>query len=107
MAVSACEECGKDRSDKARVCPHCGHRRPSRLGRKLLIAAGIAVVLLGVMGWLGSSPDAQERSSARAAIGVCWDMHKQAQLTGRAPEAAAQACVEMERKFEQKWNRRP
>lgn len=35
MALVKCKECGKEVSDKADMCPHCGRRNPSINEEKL------------------------------------------------------------------------
>lgn len=100
MAIKACEDCGKDRSDTAQVCPHCGHRRKSPWGRRLLYAAGAVGVALAGMAYLGNSPEAQERSAQRQAINLC----RQGDQTNTILRGA---CADMERKFRQTWGTDP
>ena len=100
MALAPCEECGKDRSDKAQVCPHCGHKRPGRWKKRVLYGLGAMFATIGVMAWLGSSPEAQERSTQRQAIEMC----RESSIT--APTLRA-ACADMERKFRETWGRDP
>ena len=47
MALTTCPECNKAMSSDARECPHCGWRRPIRigLGWVLLIVLGIICVV--------------------------------------------------------------
>jgi len=52
MALTQCRECGKQISDAAKVCPHCGVPKPvkpkpaSKSGCLFLLAIGIAIALL-------------------------------------------------------------
>lgn len=51
--IISCPECGKDISNQAQACPHCGKQRP-------LAINGVRVVLLLIVGialfyWIGSS----------------------------------------------------
>ncbi|MGZ4965913.1 MAG: zinc ribbon domain-containing protein [Chthoniobacterales bacterium] len=48
MALKACPECGKEVSDKATRCPHCGFRRsiaPLVIGWIIAIPLGILAIL--------------------------------------------------------------
>ena len=100
MAIAPCEECGKDRSDKAQVCPHCGHKRPGRWKKRLLYGLGAVVAALVAMAWLGSSPEAQERSAQRQAIELC-RQGDQSNVIVRG------ACDDLVRKFRDKWGSEP
>lgn len=54
MAMVNCSECGKEISDKAKVCPHCGYKKEGNLvkfvknpkNRIPIIAGGIVLVFL-------------------------------------------------------------
>lgn len=54
MAIINCCECGKEISDKAKICPHCGYKKEGSLvkfvknpkNRIFLFAGGIIVVFL-------------------------------------------------------------
>jgi hypothetical protein len=100
MAIAPCEECGKDRSDKAQVCPHCGHKRPGRWKKRLLYGLGAGAVFFGVMVWIGSSPEAEQRAKDRAVIDLC-RKDAQSNLTIR------RVCEQMERDYRSRWNREP
>ena len=100
MAIAPCEECGKDRSDKAQVCPHCGHKRPGRWKKRLLYGLGALVAALVAMAWLGSSPEAQERAQQRRAIELC----REGDQTNPIVKGA---CELMERRYRERWNREP
>lgn len=56
MAMTTCQECGKDVSDQARACPHCGTPGPAdaspsprKLPRWVIPAAGVALVALAAL----------------------------------------------------------
>ena len=40
MAMTKCPECGKEVSDTAKTCPHCGHELP----QKPNVVAGIFIL---------------------------------------------------------------
>ena len=60
MALKPCRECQTQISSRAKVCPHCGLKRPHDLAiqHSLNRAAGaffkigLALILLGVLGFL-------------------------------------------------------
>lgn len=50
MALVTCKECGKEISNKADACPHCG-AKPKRTGCFTWIIAGVcALIVIGVIG---------------------------------------------------------
>lgn len=52
MALVACKECGREVSDQAGACPHCGVSiRKSK--RVLLKAAGAVLMVAGAIGYAG------------------------------------------------------
>ena len=57
MALVNCVECGKEVSDKAEQCPHCGRKDPNWKGisfkKRPIQAIYIWIVYLAVMGGLG------------------------------------------------------
>jgi uncharacterized membrane protein YvbJ len=84
MALIACPECAKEISDKALICPHCGHPMrgrqsagtndssatkgmtpeddvtPQATGREWRIVQliGGLMMIIGVVAWIGNSSDA-------------------------------------------------
>jgi hypothetical protein len=65
MAVVKCRECGKEVSDKAKSCPHCGVARPapeSKFGLYLKLGFGAVLVIAIVR----CSSDQEDRKSQAA-----------------------------------------
>lgn len=72
MALIACGECGKQISDKAAACPHCGAPTPSASGTgstkgivttqqtskifKVFQLIGVLIIIAGVVACVGKSP---------------------------------------------------
>ena len=60
MALKPCRECKTKISTRAKVCPHCGLKRPHDLAIQhslnscsgALFKLGLALILLGVLGFL-------------------------------------------------------
>ena len=47
MALINCKECGKEISDKATSCPHCGYKLKETTGEEeLSVAKAVAVVII-------------------------------------------------------------
>jgi len=89
MAMGACRECGKDVSTSAKVCPHCGVKRPVRRKGLGCFAVGLIVVavligigaLVGILSYATMSPaeraqlDARERASATVSEDAAYNIH--------------------------------
>ncbi len=65
MALIECPECGREVSDKALACPHCGNpiapaERPPVVGRAVAKAAKglgiLLIILIIIFGLLGGGP---------------------------------------------------
>lgn len=58
MALVKCKECGKELSDKAKICPHCGYRNGKSITRKAILTFGgillIVVLFGGILTFTGS-----------------------------------------------------
>lgn len=59
MALIKCPECGKEMSDTAKTCPHCGYKKPFKNPLNVffythprILGAILAVIFLGVFYWL-------------------------------------------------------
>lgn len=53
MAIIKCSECGKEKSDKVKKCPHCGYKEKRKISKKKIILLSImflVIVLLVVCG---------------------------------------------------------
>jgi ribosomal protein L32 len=48
VALSSCPECGKELSDTALNCPHCGWHK-SRVGMVVAVIAAVAVLVIGAL----------------------------------------------------------
>lgn len=51
MAIIKCSECGKEKSDKVKKCPHCGYKEKREINKKILIYGGLifSVILIGIL----------------------------------------------------------
>lgn len=60
MAIKPCRECGKDVSSEAKVCPHCGIKRPVKPVLGFVSQVLVLVVVVGALSVLfrGSGPPA-------------------------------------------------
>lgn len=61
MALIKCPECGKEISDTAKVCPHCGYKKPLKNPLNVffythprILGVILAVIILGIFYWLVS-----------------------------------------------------
>ena len=62
MALVSCKECGKEVSDGAAVCPHCGKKL--RMGLLAKIAIGVAALFGAVVLYGLTIPEDQKRANA-------------------------------------------
>ena len=106
MALLTCKDCGTEVSSSAKACVKCGAKVPRTKWWLWLPLAGIAAFGLFAVS-VSNDPGAQERSQARYAIDLCWETQKRKSLDPGASRLAAEACEMMERRFEERWNRRP
>lgn len=68
MALITCRDCGKQLSDAAAACPHCGNPAPPRKKKTSRAAwAGLAVVLLLVVVGIGQAIQGEGDSGAALA----------------------------------------
>ena len=118
MALISCTECGKQISDKASACPHCGApvtapneaaAEPVKKGPKLwlwvplgLVAAFLAVGIVN-----GNSPEGKERARQRDAIDLCWKEQGRKSNSAGSAQFIAGACERMEAEYERKHGSRP
>lgn len=125
MALIACKECGKEISDKAAACPHCG--APVRASEPVVnrwaeepkkekssiwkwvvgVPVGAFVLLMVIGSCAGNSPDGNERHASRDAIKYCWEQQSRKSLDPGTARFAASACEKMESDYREKWGRNP
>lgn len=48
MALIKCSECGKEMSDKATTCPHCGARHETGNAKVIRIILGIIILIISL-----------------------------------------------------------
>ena len=48
MALIKCSECGKEMSDKATTCPHCGARDKTGNAKAIRIILGIIILIISL-----------------------------------------------------------
>ena len=61
MGLITCKECKAEISDTATSCPKCGAKRPSSMGKKILIGIGLLVALVVAAGIL--TPESREQKA--------------------------------------------
>lgn len=105
MAMTACKECGKDISDTAEACPHCGAKVPRQAKTKWWLWVPIgAISAFMLVGFVGSNtPEERAKSDARYYIDFCWQEAKK----HPGNPVAEGACRLMEDEFRQKFNQNP
>lgn len=64
MALINCTECGKDVSNKAVACPHCGAKPPKPTKNHRFPVA--AILVIGVFAWVNHQLSTPESPEARA-----------------------------------------
>lgn len=125
MALVSCLECGKEISDKAAACPHCGAPQAGGMAQQTLSVVGetkkkggvwkwvlgipvaLFVVVMVIGATVGNTPEAQQRSLERDKIGACWDLQKKKSLDPSTARFTAGMCERMEDDFRRKHNRNP
>lgn len=124
MALIPCGECGREVSDKAAACPHCGapvssgesvqNRRveesqPRKTSRwKWVVGVPVGTfILLMIIGSCADTPEARERQSSREAIDLCWSEQAKKSNSPGASRFIAGACEKMENDYRRKWGRNP
>lgn len=130
MALIACGECGKEISDKAPACPHCGAPSESTPAKSIggpapqpppgsgsgggiwkwvvgvPVAGFVAFMVFGAVA--GNSPEGKERTGQRRAIELCWDMlNDKRGLDPSAVTMASATCSKMEGEYRSRWGREP
>ncbi|WP_315125244.1 zinc-ribbon domain-containing protein [Comamonas antarctica] len=124
MALISCGECGREVSDKAAACPHCGapvgsseavtsrsasEAQPKKTSRwRWVIGVPVgAFILLMIIGSCADTPEARERQSSREAIDFCWSEQAKKSNSSGASRFIAGACEKMEDDYLRKWGHRP
>ena len=104
MAMKTCAECGKEFSDQARACVHCGAPNPRKAGpfagaAKLVagIALGTFALVFAYSAYLSGTPEAKERREDRKAIEQCEMVNS----------PSFHECFERRRRYIEKWGRQP
>lgn len=70
MALIKCHECGKEISDEAKTCPHCGVKPKTGMGvgKAVLLTFFILIVISMVMGKISSEDAAKQEDARRASL---------------------------------------
>jgi DNA-directed RNA polymerase subunit RPC12/RpoP len=110
MAMTTCKECGKEVSDTAKTCPHCGARQRQKTSILIKI---IAVPLVGFLLLFfyfliaGPSPEDKEKASDRAKIKLCWEDQARKSLDPGTARFVASMCENFEQEFRAKYRHNP
>lgn len=91
MALTKCNECGKEVSEKADKCPHCGAPNKSRFG---CLSVFLAFLLIGGIGRICSS----ERSGQR---------HDSAQQTSQSEKESPHLTQDDVDRLVERWQSQP
>lgn len=65
MALIKCSECGKEISDKAKVCPNCGaktnfaYKKSKDNKLTILVAIGFIIILVSLVFWFFNDEDSK------------------------------------------------
>lgn len=112
MAIKPCKECGKEISDQAKTCPHCGAPPPSKTKPKLSpvmqFLGAIVVVVAVASGFAGVMfPQQDEKSNDKGAIDLCWKEQSRKSLDPTSSRLIAGACEKMEADFKARYGFSP
>lgn len=120
MALTSCKECGKEISEFAPICPHCGvpnarenegaDQQPKRRSIwKVVLGIPVAVfAMFFIYGIFASqSPKAQEKFSAREHIEACWKEQARKSFDPATARFVAGTCEMLEREFFTKYGHKP
>ena len=104
-----CPECGKEYSDQAKRCVHCGAQNPNKMGGCLMaatIAAALVCLFLAFLlfGNLAGDP---EKQAARDAISNCREPESDELLSIGARRLVRDTCDMMEQRFKSKYGHAP
>ena len=101
MAMIKCNECGKEISDTAKACPHCGAKVPRPSIWPWVVGVPFALFLAFLLfgAAVGSTPEAKQKAHARDAIQYCWDRQATKSLDPSTQRFVAATCESMEKKF--------
>lgn len=110
--MTACKECGKDISDRAKSCPSCGAPVTSNPKQKMSpfmrFLGGVVVVVMVSAGIFGAiAPQNDEKAHARGAIDVCWKEQSKKSLDPGSARFIAGACEKMEADFKDRYGFKP
>jgi hypothetical protein len=65
MALAECRECGKEVSNRAKTCPHCGVSRPGTTNSQMFGGAVIFIgMVIGGAAWMNSGPTVPAKATA-------------------------------------------
>lgn len=53
MALVKCKECGKELSDKAKICPHCGYRKQKTITKKTILTFSVLAFIVVLLNFSG------------------------------------------------------
>lgn len=104
-----CAECGKDYSDQAKACVHCGAKNPARMGGGLKAATIIMALVCVFLAFLlfGNLAGDPEKQQARDAISECRESVQDELLDLEARRLARSTCDMMEQRFEDRYGHAP
>jgi len=86
MALKPCQECGREISTEAKVCPHCGKSNPTGVRTSPLAMGCLVLILLSIVGGIVSSINSTSPSVTSSVSGSqstnTPDVSPQANATG-------------------------
>ena len=105
-----CTECGKEYSDQAKACVHCGARNPTNSGGCLKAIIGLVVMVvvfaIFVIAMRAYTLDPQEVIDSEA-IKECRKVENDELLSIGARRLARDACDLMEQRYNDKYGHAP
>lgn len=107
MALIKCTECGKDVSDEAKTCPHCGVAIKHKGSALFWVFVVFFVLVVGVLS-LGAGKSDPVKTQARQAYDLCMDDLASADRARNGTSAfIAGTCERLRGEFKQKYGTSP
>ncbi len=105
MAMTKCKECGKEVSQKAPTCPHCGVKDPGDNAKQTAMGCLVVIILFGCFFAYCSRPDSPEDIAKKAAAAEQCRKELKCWAEKNLPSAAAYCddVIEKHAKYSHEW----
>lgn len=118
MALINCAECGKEVSDRAPICPHCGAPIAGKMKNETKQKSKVLSWTLGVPGaiflpffiygiFASQTPEGKAKQAVRYGIERCWREQESKSLAPSEARFVAGACEILEKKFRDMYGLNP